>query len=124
MCTGGEPLLQLDEAAVDALHAAGLRGRDRDQRHPRAPAGHRLDLRQPEGRRTDSSLTAGDELKLVFPQAGADPSRSSDLDFEHFCCSRWTGPTARRNTAARRRLLPGAPAVALSLQTHKYLGIA
>ena len=113
VCTGGEPLLQLDARADRRAARRGLRDRGRDQRHAACRRRDRLGLRQPEGRRATLVLDRGDELKLVYPQAGAEPERFAEASTSTTSsCSRWTAPTSSANTAARGRLLPRAPAVA------------
>ena len=124
VCTGGEPLLQLDAPLLEALHAARVRDRGRDQRDRRAAAGHRLALREPQGRRRRSCVRPGDELKLVYPQEGAEPERFERLDFRHFFLQPMDGPDARGQHRARRsRYCLAHPRWRLSLQTHKLLGI-
>ena len=68
-------------------------------------------------------LSAGDELKLVFPQAGAEPERFEHLDFDHFFLQPMDGPDRDANTAAAVAYCLAHPRWRLSLQTHKYLGI-
>ena len=122
VCTGGEPLLQLDESLVHALHARGLEiavetngtrvpppGLDWICVSPKA--GAQLVLRQ------------GDELKLVYPQSGAEPERFEALEFRHFFLQPMDGPAREANTEAALRYCLAHPRWRLSLQTHKLLGI-
>ena len=122
VCTGGEPLLQLDDARRRRPARRGLLRRDRDQRHATGARRHRLDLRQPEDRRP-LVLTSGDELKLVYPQEGGDPEQFEHLDFRSFRLSPMDGPAVRENTAAAVEYCLKRPKWRLNLQTHKYLGI-
>ena len=122
VCTGGEPLLQLDAALVQALHEAGFeiavetngtipppQGLDWLCVSPKAGAG--------------LVVRAGDEIKLVFPQAGADPAEFEDLEFSHFFLQPMDGPEREANTAAALQYCLEHPRWRLSLQTHKLLGI-
>ena len=68
-------------------------------------------------------LTSGDELKLVFPQEGAEPSRFEHLDFRHFFLQPMDGPDARANIEAAARYCLSHPRWRLSLQTHKLIGL-
>ena len=110
-------------AAARRAARGGLRGRGRDQRHPSGARRHRLGLRQSQGRRRAGASDAGDELKLVFPQAGAEPERFESLDFRHFFLQPMDGPDREANTAAALRYCLAHPRWRLSLQTHKLLGI-
>src|SRR5262249_34335127 len=83
VCTGGEPLLQLDEAAVDALHAEGFQVAIETNGMFLPPPGVDWVCVSPKAR-TEVQLRSGDELKLVFPQEGADPEAFEGLDFRHF----------------------------------------
>ena len=122
VCTGGEPLLQLDAPLVDALHAEGftiavetngtqpgLEGLDWVCVSPKA--GAPLVLRR------------GDELKLIFPQAGVDPADFEHLPFTHFFLQPMDGPDRQRNTELAVQYCLAHPRWRLSLQTHKLLGI-
>jgi 7-carboxy-7-deazaguanine synthase len=122
VCTGGEPLLQLDEPALDALHAYGfevavetngtiaaLRGLDWICVSPKA----------------DAILVqkSGDELKLVFPQERGEPERFEQLDFAHFFLQPMDGPDVARNTQLAAQYCLSNPRWRLSTQTHKLLGL-
>lgn len=122
VCTGGEPLLQLDEALIIALHERGFeiaietngtmpvpRGIDWVCVSPKAEAG--------------LLVLSGDELKLVYPQLGGDPERYENLEFDHFFLQPMDGPDRDRNTAQAVEYCLAHPQWRLSLQTHKYLGI-
>ena len=123
VCTGGEPLLQLDAAAVDALHEAGMEIAIETNGTRMAPAGIDWICVSPKAR-ADLVLLAGDELKLVFPQLGAAPERFEHLAFSHFRLQPMDGPDRDRNTQAAVEYCLAHPQWQLSLQTHKYLGIA
>ena len=122
VCTGGEPLLQLDAALLDALHARGFRVAIETNGTRRVPAGVDWVCVSP---KADAPLAVerGDELKLVFPQPGAEPERYERLDFAHFFLQPMDGPARERNTAAAVAYCLAHPPWRLSLQTHKVLGI-
>ena len=121
--TGGEPLLQVDEPLIAALHARGFAialetngtiavppGVDWICVSPKADAPH--------------AQTCGQELKLVYPQAGVDPARFEPLAFERFLLQPMDGPDREAATRAAIDYCLAHPRWRLSLQTHKYLGIA
>jgi 7-carboxy-7-deazaguanine synthase (Cx14CxxC type) len=127
VCTGGEPLLQLDEPAVEALHARGFEVAVETNGTQPAPDGIDHICVSP---KADAPLvlTKGDELKLVYPQVQADaqPERFVSLDFRAFMLQPMDGPTAeitRANTEAALAYCLAHPQWRLSLQTHKMLGI-
>ncbi len=122
VCTGGEPLLQLDEAAVAALHEAGFDIAVETNGTQAAPAGLDWVCVSPKANAA-LLLTRGDELKLVFPQATAMPERFEALDFQHFLLQPMDGPAQRENTAAALAYCLANPRWRLSVQTHKGLGI-
>jgi 7-carboxy-7-deazaguanine synthase (Cx14CxxC type) len=122
VCTGGEPLLQLDAAAVAALHTAGFEVAVETNGTRPAPAGIDWICVSPKGR-TDLVLTAGDELKLVYPQSDAPPERFEGLAFRHFFLQPMDGPHLERNTRLALEYCLAHPRWRLSLQTHKFLGI-
>ena len=122
VCTGGEPLLQLDAALIDALHdrgfevavetngtVAGPENIDWICVSPKAGA----PLRQ----------TSGDELKLVFPQTGIDPEQFLQMQFSHFFLQPMDGPNRAANTELAVQYCLKHPRWRLSLQTHKIVGI-
>ncbi|MFI9640460.1 7-carboxy-7-deazaguanine synthase [Micromonospora sp. NPDC051925] len=123
VCTGGEPLLQLDEAAVRALHGEGFEVAVETNGTRPAPAGLDWICVSPKAG-ADLVLTRGHDLKLVYPQVGAEPPRFEELDFEHFLLQPMDGPDRVANTEAAVRYCLDHPQWQLSLQTHKYLGIA
>jgi 7-carboxy-7-deazaguanine synthase len=122
VCTGGEPLLQLDTEVVDALHVRGFYVAVETNGTQPAPAGLDWTCVSPKIG-APLKLTAGDELKLVYPQAGGDPEQFEHLNFSSFRISPMDGPNIRENTAAAVEYCLKRPQWRLSLQTHKYLGI-
>jgi 7-carboxy-7-deazaguanine synthase (Cx14CxxC type) len=122
VCTGGEPLLQLDEALIEALHRRGFEVAVETNGVLPAPAGLDWICVSPKAG-TRLSQTSGDELKLVFPQAGAEPERYADLAFRHFYLQPMDGPSKLANTQAAIAYCLAHPSWRLSLQTHKLIGI-
>jgi 7-carboxy-7-deazaguanine synthase (Cx14CxxC type) len=122
VCTGGEPLLQLDEPAIAALHAVGFRVAVETNGTVAAPQGIDWVCVSPKAG-AELVLAAGDELKLVFPQAGLHPVDVEDLQFSHRFLQPMDGPDREANTALAVGYCLGHPRWRLSLQTHKYLGI-
>ena len=124
VCTGGEPLLQLDDAAIDALHARGFEIGVESNGTIAAPAGIDWLCISPKGT-AELVQTSGDELKLVYPQseAGAQPGEFEKLAFRHFFLQPMDGPARARNTERTVAYCLQHPRWRLSLQTHKYLGI-
>jgi 7-carboxy-7-deazaguanine synthase len=123
VCTGGEPLLQLDAAAVDELHAQGFEVAIETNGTRPAPAGIDWVCVSPKAE-APVVLTSGDDLKLVFPQRSATPDRFEHLDFRRFLLQPMDGPDREANTAAAVAYCLAHPQWQLSLQTHKFLGIA
>lgn len=122
VCTGGEPLLQLDEPALDALHARGFRVAVETNGTVAAPAGIDWTCVSPKGG-SDLVLRTGDELKLVYPQEDLQPEDVEALGFHHWFLQPMDGPDRERNTALAVEYCLAHPRWRLSLQTHKYLGI-
>jgi 7-carboxy-7-deazaguanine synthase len=122
VCTGGEPLLQLDSAAVEALHSRGFYVSVETNGTLAPPPGIDWLCVSP---KIGSELVVhdGDELKLVYPQAGGDPSQFERLAFKSFRLQPMDSPTLDENTAAAVEYCMKNPKWQLSLQTHKYLGI-
>jgi len=122
VCTGGEPLLQLDAELVEALHRAGFSIAVETNGVLAAPPGVDWICVSP---KADAPLvqTRGQELKLVFPQEGVDPSRFEALDFERFYLQPMDGPDRAAATQAAIAYCLEHPRWRLSVQTHKYLGI-
>lgn len=122
VCTGGEPLLQLDRNAVDALHARGFEVAVETNGTIAAPPGIDWICVSPKAG-TPLVRTSGDELKLVFPQPFGEPERYQQLDFRHFSLQPMDGPDVDRNTKLATEYCLSHPRWRLSLQTHKALGI-
>jgi 7-carboxy-7-deazaguanine synthase (Cx14CxxC type) len=122
VCTGGEPTLQLDAAAVDALHERGFRVAIETNGTQPLKAPVDWVCVSPKAA-APVVLRAGDELKLVFPQEQAPPARFESLEFRHFFLQPMDGPHRERNTALAVRYCLEHPRWRLSLQTHKLLGL-
>ncbi|HET9651011.1 MAG TPA: 7-carboxy-7-deazaguanine synthase [Usitatibacter sp.] len=122
VCTGGEPLLQLDRAAIDALHARGFRVAIETNGTMPAPEGIDWVCVSPKASQP-LALDRGDELKLVFPQREAPPERFEGLDFRHFFLQPMDGPAREANTRAAIDYCLRHPRWRLSLQSHKIIGI-
>lgn len=122
VCTGGEPLLQLDEPLIEALHARGFSIAVETNGTIEAPGGIDWICVSP---KADAPVvqTSGQELKLVYPQETARPERFEDLAFEHFFLQPMDGPQQRENIAAAAAYCMAHPKWRLSLQTHKIIGI-
>lgn len=122
VCTGGEPLLQLDEAAIEALHARGFEVAVETNGTQPAPRGLDWICVSPKAN-AELALTAGHELKLVYPQELARPERFASLGFQHFFLQPMDGPNREATTAAAVAYCMAHPQWRLSVQTHKALGI-
>jgi 7-carboxy-7-deazaguanine synthase len=122
VCTGGEPLLQLDEAAVKAFHAAGFEVAIETNGTRLPPPGVDWVCVSPKIG-ADLVLQSGSELKLVYPQAGGDPEQFTSLDFDHFFLQPMDGPDQTRNIRLATEYCLRNPQWRLSLQTHKLIGI-
>ncbi|WP_068875025.1 MULTISPECIES: 7-carboxy-7-deazaguanine synthase [unclassified Phenylobacterium] len=121
--TGGEPLLQVDEALIEALHTRGFSIALETNGTLAVPPGVDWICVSP---KADAPVvqTHGQELKLVFPQEKARPERFEHLDFERFLLQPMDGPDRAANTEAAIAYCLAHPRWRLSVQTHKYLGIA
>ncbi|MGH9450605.1 MAG: 7-carboxy-7-deazaguanine synthase [Terriglobia bacterium] len=121
--TGGEPLLQFDESLLRALHAGDVEVALETNGTRSAPAGVDWVCVSP---KADAPLvlTEGDELKLIYPQPGAEPQRFAHLRFRHFFLQPMDGPDRAANTRLALAYCLEHPQWRLSLQTHKILGIA
>jgi 7-carboxy-7-deazaguanine synthase len=122
VCTGGEPLLQLDEALTAAFHQAGFEVAIETNGTRLPPQGVDWVCVSPKAG-ADLILRAGQELKLIFPQEGAEPERYENLDFQHFFLQPMDGPRREENTRLALSYCLEHPQWKLSLQTHKLLGI-
>lgn len=122
VCTGGEPLLQLDADAIDALHERGFTVAVETNGTRPVPRGvDWLCVSPKEG--AELVVNSGDELKLVYPQEGADPFRYEALDFDHFLLSPMDTPELALNTKRAIEYCADHPRWRLTIQAHKYLGI-
>jgi 7-carboxy-7-deazaguanine synthase len=122
VCTGGEPLLQMDAELVAAFHAAGLEIAVETNGTLPPPQGIDWICVSPKAGST-TVLLHGNELKLVYPQRDAPPERFADADFEHFYLQPMDGPELAANTARTIAYCLAHPQWRLSLQTHKITGI-
>jgi len=122
VCTGGEPLLQLDDALVAAFHDVGLEVAVETNGTRTVPAGVDWICVSPKAG-ADLVQRSGHELKLVYPQSGAGPERFAGLDFTHFFLQPMDGPDRDRNTQLALEYCQAHPQWRLSLQTHKLIGI-
>jgi len=122
VCTGGEPLLQLDDTLVDALHDKDFRVAIETNGTLSAPHGIDWICVSPKARAT-LVLRRGDELKLVYPQKGAEPERYTALGFEHFFLQPMDGPRRAEYTRLAAGYCMQHPRWRLSLQIHKLIGI-
>jgi len=122
VCTGGEPLLQLDEAAVRALHGRGFEVAVETNGTRMPPPGIDWICVSPKAE-GELVLTSGDELKLVYPQPGGPPERYAGLAFSRFSLQPMDGPERERNTQAAVAYCLAHPQWRLSLQTHKLTGV-
>lgn len=122
VCTGGEPLLQLDRPLIEALHAAGFAIAVETNGTLAAPPGIDWICVSP---KADAAVvqTSGQELKLVYPQPGVDPARFTGMDFERFFLQPMDGADREANTVAAVAYCLAHPRWRLSVQTHKYLGL-
>src|SRR5262249_2405458 len=120
--TGGEPLLQLDDALVAELHARGFKIAIETHGTLAPVAGLDWICVSPKAG-TELKAQRGDELKLVFPQAGAPPEDFAALAFTHFSLQPMDGPERAENTARAVAYCLAHPQWRLSLQTHKLVGI-
>jgi 7-carboxy-7-deazaguanine synthase len=122
VCTGGEPLLQMDTRAVLALHAQGFEIAVETNGTQLPPDGIDWICVSP---KADAPLvlTRGNELKLVYPQQGGEPERFAELDFQQFFLQPMDGPDREHNTELALSYCLSHPQWRLSIQTHKLLGI-
>jgi 7-carboxy-7-deazaguanine synthase (Cx14CxxC type) len=122
VCTGGEPLLQLDERLIEAIHAEGFTVAIETNGTRQAPDSIDWICVSP---KAGAPLVqkSGDELKLVFPQPGAMPEQFESLGFAHFFLQPMDGPRVAENTRLAIDYCMVHPRWRLSIQTHKQLGI-
>ena len=122
VCTGGEPLLQLDAELIDALHACNFEIAIETNGTIDAPSGLDWICVSPKAG-AEFKQRSGDELKLIYPQPGAEPERFEGLAFRHFFLQPMDGPSLDLNTTLAMAYCLNHPRWRLSLQTHKLLGI-
>ena len=122
VCTGGEPLLQMDAPLIESLHAEGFEVAVETNGTIAAPAGLDWICVSPKAA-APLAQSSGHELKLVYPQPLAPPERFVHLPFEHFFLQPMDGPARDENTRAALAFCRADPRWRLSLQTHKILGI-
>jgi 7-carboxy-7-deazaguanine synthase len=122
VCTGGEPLLQLDDALVAALHAQGFEIAVETNGTLDPPAGIDWICVSPKAG-AQLKLVRGNEIKLVYPQDGAEPERYTALAFDNFFLQPMDNETRDANTQAATAYCLAHPQWRLSLQTHKMIGI-
>lgn len=120
--TGGEPLLQVDEALTAALHARGFTIAVETNGTLPAPPGLDWICVSPKDQ-AELVLTGGNELKLIYPQPGVDPARFEALAFQHFFLQPMDGPERAENTARAIAYCQQHPQWRLGLQSHKMIGI-
>lgn len=122
VCTGGEPLLQMDQELVDELHRAGFEIAIETNGTRLPPKGIDWICVSPKAR-ADLVLRSGNEIKVIFPQEGAEPEQYARLDFQFFFLQPMDGSDVGRNTRLAIEFCLAHPQWRLSLQTHKYLGM-
>jgi len=122
VCTGGEPLLQLDTSLIAALHAQGFEIAVETNGTIAAPAGLDWICVSPKAG-AELAQPNGSELKLVYPQPKALPENFTKLEFRHFFLQPMDGPCRAANTELALKYCLEHPQWRLSLQTHKILGI-
>lgn len=122
VCTGGEPLLQLDAPLIAALHERGFEIAIETNGTLAAPEGIDWICVSPKAGAELKQMT-GHELKLVYPQATAMPERFEELDFRYFFLQPMDGADREENTRAATAYCLAHPKWRLSLQTHKLIGI-
>ena len=120
--TGGEPLLQLDEELIDALHQRGFEVAVETNGTKPAPASLDWICVSPKAG-APFVQTSGNELKLVYPQEQAPPEKFAGLDFEHFFLQPMDGPETAINTERAIEYCLAHPRWRLSIQTHKLVGL-
>ena len=122
VCTGGEPLLQLDEKLIDALHDRGFEvAVETNGTKPAPPSLDWICVSPKAG--APFVQTSGNELKLVYPQENAPPERFAQLDFEHFFLQPMDGAETALNTERAIEYCLAHPKWRLSIQTHKLVGL-
>ncbi len=122
VCTGGEPLLQLDESAIAELHARGFQVAVETNGTRPAPSSLDWICVSPKAG-APFVQRSGNELKLVYPQEDAPPEKFAELDFQHFFLQPMDGPDIAANTERAIEYCLRHPQWRLSIQTHKLVGV-
>lgn len=122
VCTGGEPLLQIDDALIDSLHDRGFKVAVETNGTRKAPTTIDWICVSPKAG-APVLQRSGDELKLVYPQRDAPPEKFETLDFDHFFLQPMDGPQVHANTQLAIDYCMTHPRWRLSVQTHKILGL-
>lgn len=122
VCTGGEPLLQLDTEVIDALHEHGFTVAVETNGTKMPPAGIDWICVSPKAN-AELVLKAGHELKLVYPQVNGEPSKYASYDFERFFLQPMDGQSQDENTKLATQYCLEHPQWELSIQTHKLIGL-
>ena len=122
VCTGGEPLLQLDAPLIDALHRLGFEIGVETNGTQEPPPGLDWICVSPKAN-AQLVLKRGNEIKLIYPQEGAAPERYAALQFDHYFLQPMDSPAREANTRAATQYCLAHPQWRLSLQTHKLIGI-
>jgi 7-carboxy-7-deazaguanine synthase (Cx14CxxC type) len=122
VCTGGEPLLQIDSELVEALHDNKFEIAIETNGTIKPPQGIDWICVSPKAE-SDVLINKGDELKLVYPQEGAEPSKYEHLEFDYFSLQPMDSDQLEENTKKTIEYCNQHPLWRLSLQTHKFLGI-
>ena len=122
VCTGGEPLLQMDDSLIKAIHEAGFEIGLETNGTIIPPDGIDWVCVSPKAN-ADLILTSGNELKVVYPQCGMNPRIHEKLKFDHFYIQPMDGIDQKDNIKKSKKFVLNHPKWKLSLQTHKILGI-
>jgi len=122
VCTGGEPLLQMDSTLIDHFHQSGFEIAVETNGTVLPPSGIDWICVSPKAN-SELILKHGHELKLVFPQIGGEPEKYADTQFEHYYIQPMDGPERVANTELAIKYCLQNPRWKLSLQTHKMIGI-
>jgi len=123
VCTGGEPLLQLDEELIDALRREGFEIAVETNGTRHAPDGIDWLCVSPKAG-AEMVQTSGQELKIVFPQEGLDPAMFAEMEFDHFYLQAMDGPRQEENLRDVLAYCRAHPRWRVSIQMHKVLGVA
>jgi len=122
VCTGGEPLLQMDDEFISTVHRSDFEIGIETNGTKIPPEGIDWICVSPKAN-AEFILKKGHELKIVFPQSGMNPRQYQDLDFDHYFIQPMDGPNQGENIEKSKEFVVKNPKWKLSLQTHKILGI-